>query len=262
MLMDQTTSLSVQIAYQVDHGTWNEKTGYDFLALPRQTRGNDCGVFVLMYTLSMVCGTGFQFQEMDMPIIRRWWCLLLMERFQIDGYGRRFAFWTEEARSVLEGKTLPLFRVERRTTSNVPAHVQAVQDRDRTDKRLVDFILTSKSAEQHLVDILSGKRSKWFPLKPHFQVPVYIENEQSQTILYNYMKGVLNKTQTQLTYSDEVDFICGCLLPEAIIHALGELQGLSWQEAEETFLQGPTYHSSEVEEFDRRIAREMKNHPI
>lgn len=83
--MDQTTSLSVQIAYQVDHGTWTEKTGYDFPALPRQTRGNDCGVFVL-YTLSMVCGIGFQFQEMDMPIIRRWWCLLLMERFQIDGY--------------------------------------------------------------------------------------------------------------------------------------------------------------------------------
>ncbi|XP_073804062.1 uncharacterized protein isoform X3 [Danio rerio] len=74
-----------KIAYQVDHGTWSEKTGYDFPALPRQTRGNDCGVFVLMYTLSMVCGIGFQLQEMDIPIIRQWWCLLLMERFQIDG---------------------------------------------------------------------------------------------------------------------------------------------------------------------------------
>ncbi|XP_073804458.1 uncharacterized protein isoform X1 [Danio rerio] len=70
-----------KIAYQVDHGTWSEKTGYDFPALPRQTRGNDCGVFVLMYTVSMVCGIGFQFQEMDIPIIRQWWCLLLMERF-------------------------------------------------------------------------------------------------------------------------------------------------------------------------------------
>lgn len=84
--MDQTTLLSVKIAYQVDHGTWSEKTGYDFPALPRQTRGNDCGVFVLMYTLSMVCGIGFQFQEMDIPIIRQWWCLLLMEQFQTDGW--------------------------------------------------------------------------------------------------------------------------------------------------------------------------------
>ncbi|XP_058603617.1 PWWP domain-containing DNA repair factor 4-like isoform X2 [Onychostoma macrolepis] len=173
-------------------------------------------------------------------------------------YGRRFAFWTEEARSVLEGKTLPLFRVERRTTSNLPTHVQAVQERDRNEKKLVDLILTSKSAEQHLVDILSGKRSKWFP--PRFQVPVYIENEQSLTILCNYMKGVLNKTQMQLTYNDEVEFICGCLLPEAI-HGLCELQGLSWQEAEEVFLQGPIYQSSEVEEFDTRIARELKNLP-
>nr|XP_021331350.1 uncharacterized protein LOC101886291 isoform X7 [Danio rerio] len=71
----------MKIAYQVDHWTWTEKTGYDFPALPHQTRGNDCGVFVLMYTLSMVCGIGFQFQEMDIPIIRQWWCLLLMERF-------------------------------------------------------------------------------------------------------------------------------------------------------------------------------------
>ncbi|XP_073789200.1 uncharacterized protein isoform X2 [Danio rerio] len=185
-----------KIAYQVDHGTWTEKTGYDFPALPRQTRGNDCGVFVLMYTLSMVCGIGFQFEEMDMPVIRQWWCLL-MERFQIDGVGSK-------------------------TTSNLPAHVQAVQERKRNDKTLVDLILTSKSAEQHLVDTLGGKRSNWFPLKPRAQVPVYIENEQSLLVLCNYMSGVHHRTQTQLTYNNEVEFICGCLLSEAIIHGLCE----------------------------------------
>ncbi|XP_073804049.1 PWWP domain-containing DNA repair factor 4-like [Danio rerio] len=250
-----------KVAYQVDHGTWSEKTGYDFPALPRQTRGNDCGVFVLMYTLSMVFGIRFQFQEMDIPIIRQWWCLLLMERFQIDGYGHRFAFWTEAARSVLDGKILLLFRVKRKTTSNLPAHVQAVQDRERNDKRLVDLIITSKSAEKHLVDILGGKRSNWFPLKPRSQVPVYIENEQSQSIICDYIRGILNKTKTQLTFNDEVEFICGCLLPEAITHGISELQGLSWLEAEDVFLQGPIYHASEVEEFNRRIAREMKNLP-
>ncbi|XP_058613997.1 PWWP domain-containing DNA repair factor 4-like [Onychostoma macrolepis] len=46
--------------------------------------------------------------------------------------------------------------------------------------------------------------------------------------------------------------------PEAIIHGLCELQALSWQEAEEVFLRGPTYHPSEVEEFDRVIAKRMR----
>ncbi|RXN30247.1 NAD(P)(+)--arginine ADP-ribosyltransferase 2-like protein [Labeo rohita] len=44
----------------------------------------------------------------------------------------------------------------------------------------------------------------------------------------------------------------------AIIHGLCELQALSWQEAEEVFLRGPTYHPSEVEEFDRVIAKRMR----
>ncbi|XP_073805181.1 PWWP domain-containing DNA repair factor 3A-like [Danio rerio] len=92
-------------------------------------------------------------------------------------------------------------------------------------------------------------------------VPVHIENEQSQSIICDYIRGILNKTKTQLTFNDEVEFICGCLLPEAITHGISELQGLSWQEVEDVFLQGPIYHASEVEEFNRRIAREMKNLP-
>ncbi|XP_034052322.1 uncharacterized protein LOC117532864 isoform X2 [Gymnodraco acuticeps] len=52
---------------------------------------------------------------MDMPLIRKWWCLLLMERFQIQGHGQRFAFWTLEARSLLEGTLQPVFRVPRQS---------------------------------------------------------------------------------------------------------------------------------------------------
>ncbi|XP_073804147.1 PWWP domain-containing DNA repair factor 3B-like [Danio rerio] len=125
----------------------------------------------------------------------------------------------------------------------------------------MDLIITSKSAEQHLVDILGGKRSNWFPLKLRSQVPVYIENEQSQSIICDYIRGILNKIKTQLTFNDEVEFFCGCLLPEAISHGISELQGLSWQEAEDVFLQGHIYHASEVEEFNRRIAREMEKSP-
>ncbi|KAK1880863.1 1-phosphatidylinositol 45-bisphosphate phosphodiesterase epsilon-1 [Dissostichus eleginoides] len=52
---------------------------------------------------------------MDMPLIRKWWCLLLMERFEIQGHGQRFAFWTLEARSLLEGTLQPVFRVPRQS---------------------------------------------------------------------------------------------------------------------------------------------------
>ncbi|KTF96540.1 hypothetical protein cypCar_00024841, partial [Cyprinus carpio] len=109
--------------------------------LPRQICWNDCGIFMLMYTLSIVTSTGFQFQEMDMPLIRKWWCLL-MERFKIDGYGQRFQ---------------PIFRVPRKCaiTEKIPAHMQAVFDRTAEEKRLVDFIVHSPGAEQHLVNMMT-----------------------------------------------------------------------------------------------------------
>ncbi|KAJ4939271.1 hypothetical protein JOQ06_028727 [Pogonophryne albipinna] len=69
----------------------------------------------LSYTLSIVTSAGFEFQEMDMPLILKWWCFLLMERFQIQGHGQRFAFWTLEARSLLEGTLQPVFRVPRQS---------------------------------------------------------------------------------------------------------------------------------------------------
>ncbi|XP_033974741.1 uncharacterized protein LOC117473307 [Trematomus bernacchii] len=53
--------------------------------------------------------------KMDMPLIRKWWCLLLMERFETQGHGQRFAFWTLEARSLLEGTLQPVFRVPRQS---------------------------------------------------------------------------------------------------------------------------------------------------
>ncbi|KAF3832477.1 hypothetical protein F7725_026142 [Dissostichus mawsoni] len=52
---------------------------------------------------------------MEMPLIRKWWCLLLMERFEIQGHGQRFAFWTLEARILLEGTLQPVFRVPRQS---------------------------------------------------------------------------------------------------------------------------------------------------
>ncbi|XP_067271045.1 uncharacterized protein [Pseudorasbora parva] len=53
------------------------------MGLPRQHLSNSCGVFVLMYSLSFVTAGPFDFTEPDVPCIRRWWCLLLLENFPL-----------------------------------------------------------------------------------------------------------------------------------------------------------------------------------
>ncbi|XP_067285444.1 PWWP domain-containing DNA repair factor 3B [Pseudorasbora parva] len=258
--MDQNTTFSVNIAQKIDPGSWSEKTGHDIAELPRQNYGNDCGIFILMYTLCMVTGVGFDFQEMDMPSIRKWWCLVLMERFKIDGHGQRFAFWTDEARSLLQGTLPPVYRVPRQSAISVkvPAHIKAADDRTAEETRLVDFIVKSQGSEEHLVGVLNGKPSKWLRKVTSSRVPVYLESEDQQDILCSYLRGVLDRTPTQLRFSDEVQFICGVLFPEAIIYALAVLRNISLQEAELVFLSGPIYHYSEVEEFNRKIDQQLR----
>ncbi len=70
-----------------------------------------------------------------------------------ERYGQRFAFWTDEARSLIQGTLQPIFRVpsKRAIPEEIPAHMQAVFDRTAEEKRLVDFIVQSPGAEQHLV---------------------------------------------------------------------------------------------------------------
>ncbi|XP_077359964.1 uncharacterized protein LOC144005567 isoform X1 [Festucalex cinctus] len=64
-----------------------------------------------MYALSMSTGVPFLFTEGDMAHIRKWWCISLMERFQIDGHGQRLAYWTNESRALLQGSLEPIFRI-------------------------------------------------------------------------------------------------------------------------------------------------------
>ncbi|XP_061920418.1 uncharacterized protein LOC133661305 [Entelurus aequoreus] len=78
-------TLSVSIAQHIVPGSWSELTGKDMQEIPRQTLGNDCGVFMLMYSLWLCTDTTFHYSVLDMQSIRHWWCVLLMERFGIEG---------------------------------------------------------------------------------------------------------------------------------------------------------------------------------
>ncbi|XP_054865553.1 PWWP domain-containing DNA repair factor 3B-like [Amphiprion ocellaris] len=160
-------------------------------------------------------------------------------------YSQRFAFWTDEARILLQGTLKPVYTVPRRgaVTDEVPLHMQAVTERTAKETRLVDFIIQSKGAEQHLVDVLSGKRSTWIHQKSCCQMPVYLDSEEQQDKLFAFLKTTAQRTTTPLSFTDEVLFIFDVLSPEAIIYGLSmqdnlSLQdSLSLQEAEQVFFQ-------------------------
>lgn len=70
-----------------------------------------------------------------------------------ERHGQRFAFWTDEARSLVQGSLQPVYRVPRQkaVSEKVPAHIEAVNDRTAEEKKIVDFIVKSQGSEEHLV---------------------------------------------------------------------------------------------------------------
>ncbi|KAL1249614.1 hypothetical protein QQF64_020619 [Cirrhinus molitorella] len=103
-----------------------------FQCFPQQRTGNSCGIYMLMYALSTCTSCQLKFTEAEVPLIRQWWCIQLMERFCIEGHGQRFAHWTEEASQLLQGMLEPVFRVSKSTTKQAPSRRVAVEE--GTDK--------------------------------------------------------------------------------------------------------------------------------
>ncbi|XDV20777.1 hypothetical protein PO909_026032, partial [Leuciscus waleckii] len=116
---------------------------------------------MLMYALYTVLNTLFNFTSLDMPAIREWWCLRLIERFETEGHGKRFAHWTEEARCLTEGTLRPLYRCFPGLTHDLPQHVVAERNRMLSNQALVDFIV-ARGTDNHIQSIINGqKKSKW-----------------------------------------------------------------------------------------------------
>ncbi|CAM4650150.1 unnamed protein product [Leuciscus chuanchicus] len=110
-------SIFRQLAGAVANGPWVEKTGKDFDPFPVQSDGQSCGIFMLMYALCICTGAMFHFLDTDIPSIRKWWCLQILEKFSIarhgQNFGQRFAFWTEEAEQLMAGTLPPIYRISR-----------------------------------------------------------------------------------------------------------------------------------------------------
>ncbi|XP_076738770.1 uncharacterized protein LOC112430586 [Maylandia zebra] len=74
---------------------------------------------MLMSALYVALDASFDYTISDMPYLRKWWCLLLMENFDLRSSGKLFAHWREEAKAVLEGQHVPIFRLKKRKFQEV-----------------------------------------------------------------------------------------------------------------------------------------------
>uniref|UniRef100_A0A8C9LKF7 PWWP domain-containing protein n=1 Tax=Piliocolobus tephrosceles TaxID=591936 RepID=A0A8C9LKF7_9PRIM len=150
----------------------------------------------------------------------------------------------------------------------LPDRMRAARDRD--NRKLVDFIVTRKGADSHLLDILQGrKQSRWLTafLTPHRDllcVETYLEDDDQLEVVAKHLQEIykqIDKTMLTLIRDDKVSFVLEVLLPEAMICAIAALDGLDYKAAEEKYLRGPPVHYREKELFDKNILKKARREP-
>ncbi|NXK90373.1 MUM1 protein, partial [Formicarius rufipectus] len=120
--------------------------------------------------------------------------------------------------------------------------------RDRENKKLVEFIVKTKGAEEHLLGILkSGKQSRWLEKFLNSRrymtcVETYLEDEEQLDLVVDYLKEVyreMDTTNLHQILGDGIKFISDVLLPEAIIYAIAAVDEIDYKKAEEKYIKGP-----------------------
>ncbi|CAL8357570.1 unnamed protein product [Gadus morhua 'NCC'] len=76
----------------------------EFMGFPRKKYGTDCGIFMLMHVLYKVMDAPFDFTVIDMPALRKWWCIMLIENLDLGSHGKLFAHWTDASKALLRGE--------------------------------------------------------------------------------------------------------------------------------------------------------------
>ncbi|NXJ35795.1 MUM1 protein, partial [Ciconia maguari] len=139
--------------------------------------------------------------------------------------------------------------------------------RDKANKKIVEFIVKTKGAEEHLLAILkSRKQSRW--LKEFLNssqyltcVETYLEDEEQLDLVVNYLKEVYREIDTKNLHQingDGIKFISDVLLPEAIIYAISAVDDIDYKKAEEKYIKGPSVSKREREIFDEEILERKK----
>ncbi|XP_059687747.1 PWWP domain-containing DNA repair factor 3A isoform X2 [Gavia stellata] len=139
--------------------------------------------------------------------------------------------------------------------------------RDKANKKIVEFIVKTKGAEEHLLAILkSRKQSRW--LKEFLKssqyvtcVETYLEDEEQLDLVVDYLKEVYREIDTKNLHQingDGIKFISDVLLPEAIIYAISAVDDIDYKKAEEKYIKGPSVSKREREIFDEEILERKK----
>ncbi|KAM9254491.1 PWWP domain-containing DNA repair factor 3A isoform 1-T3 [Cariama cristata] len=139
--------------------------------------------------------------------------------------------------------------------------------RDKANKKIVEFIVKTKGAEEHLLAILkSRKQSRW--LKKFLNssqyvtcVETYLEDEEQLDLVVNYLKEVYSEIKSKNLHQingDGIKFISDVLLPEAIIYAISAVDDIDYKKAEEKYIKGPSVSKREREIFDEEILERKK----
>ncbi|NXX44646.1 MUM1 protein, partial [Tricholaema leucomelas] len=121
--------------------------------------------------------------------------------------------------------------------------------RDRANQKIVEFIVKTKGAEEHLLAILkSRKQSRW--LKEFLNsgqyvtcVETYLEDEEQLDLVVNYLKEVYHGIDAKNLHQlggDGIKLISDVLLPEAIIYAISAVDEIDYKKAEEKYIKGPS----------------------
>ncbi|XP_049918171.1 uncharacterized protein LOC126401090 [Epinephelus moara] len=125
-----------------------------------------------------------------MPVLRRWWCLLLLENNTLNSYGKVFAHWTKECQELLEGKHAPVFRLKRK----------AEQDTEET--------MAERASDEECA-WLTQRDSVFQTSRNTGQRLLYPDAESLEWIQCQMCKGWLHKECAGKDINDD-SFNCGC----------------------------------------------------
>ena len=135
---------------------------------------------------------------------------------------------------------------------------------DRANQKLVDFIMKKKGADQHLLDIVKGRKPSrwldnlWKSKREVFCIETYLEDEDQLHLLARHLQEISKEADQallSLARGDQVRLTMEVLLPEAIIFSIAALDELSYKEAEEKYLRGPPVHYREKELYEKTILK-------
>ncbi|KAM6466157.1 PWWP domain-containing DNA repair factor 3A isoform 2-T2 [Liasis olivaceus] len=138
--------------------------------------------------------------------------------------------------------------------------------RDRANKRIVEFIVKARGADEHLRSILNSKKqSRW--LKKSLKTPqylileTYLEDDDQQDLVLKYLRKVYREVGAKklpLKNRDSSKFVLEVLFPEAIIYAISAVDQVDYKTAEEKYINGPLVSQREREQFEKAIEEQKQ----